>query len=189
MEREADTQRGHLSLERGYKVAGPSERPLQDIKCVCVGGDRDRRAQGEGKRQQRRRRTEAPQINNGRDSGTKKKTQSWSWRDTAFTSELWGLGRRWQVRMWRRDPAGLESCGVTKAPEAGKSLVSFHRLIGGGSLGMEAEVREGVDDTGTCGTGEQGWRGGLPWFQCPLPLLSPCLFPTHVSGAVWFSEQ
>lgn len=91
--------------------------------------------------------------------------------------------------MWRRDPTGLESCGVTKAPEAEKSLVSFDRLIGGGSLGIEAEVGEGVIDTGTCGTGEQGWRVGLPWFQCPPPLLRPCLFPTHVSGAVWFSEQ
>ncbi|KAM5210552.1 sodium channel regulatory subunit beta-1 isoform 2-T2 [Hipposideros larvatus] len=87
VERETDTQRGRLSLERGYKVAGPSGRPPTRYK---EGGDRDRRAQGEGKRQQRRRRTEAPQINNGRDSGTKKKTQSWSWRDTAFTmSSAW----------------------------------------------------------------------------------------------------
>lgn len=80
----------------------------------------DRYAQGEGKRQQRRR-TEAPKINKGRDSGTKKKTQSWSWGDTALASELWGAGRRWQVRICRRDPKGLVSSGVTKAPRQGKA--------------------------------------------------------------------
>lgn len=73
-----------------------------------------------------------------------------------------------------------------KGPEAGRGLVSFDRRIGGGSLGTEAEVGVGVDDTGPCGTGEQGWSVGLPWFQCSSPPLRSCLLPTHVSGAAWF---
>lgn len=42
-----------------------------------------------------------------------------------------------------------------KGSEAGNSLVSLKKPVGGGSLRTEArEAGEGVDDTGTCGSGE-----------------------------------
>lgn len=62
-------------------------------------------------------------------------------------------------------------------------MVSFEKLIGGGSLGTEAEVRGG-QMTEFCGKGEQGWRVVLPLFQCP-----PCCPPTMFLGLAGFAEQ
>lgn len=52
-------------------------------------------------------------------------------------------------------PKGTGIGWKCKGSEAGKSLVSLEKLIGGGSLRREAgAVGEGVDDTGTRGTGD-----------------------------------
>ena len=63
--------RGCLSLERGHKVVGPSESPLRERK---------KGKQRHSRRWKEQRRTRSPKINRGRDSGTQKKTQNWSWR-------------------------------------------------------------------------------------------------------------
>lgn len=34
-----------------------------------------------------------------REEGRRPQSWSWSWRDTALASEVWGAGRWWQVKM------------------------------------------------------------------------------------------
>lgn len=69
-----------------------------------------------------------------------------------------------------------------KGPEAGKSLVSFEKLIGGGSLWTEAELREGVHDRILW-----EWRARMESGSAPVPVPTfpseALLSPNHVSGA------
>lgn len=62
-----EAREGGLSLSKGPKVVGPSERPLGEIKK----GSRDKVTQGDGKRPQRRR-AETPKIERGKNRGQRK---------------------------------------------------------------------------------------------------------------------
>lgn len=73
-----------------------------------------------------------PKIQRGRDSGTRKQSQSWSRRGTALAGERWALGKGVAGKNMEEALKGTGIQRGCKVPEAAKSSVSFKKLIRAG---------------------------------------------------------